>query len=122
MGTVTVQERPHGWRCLIGATGLTLLSFAVLAATVATTATGKDASRGVAVVFAPWTPSEGALGRSVGAGARFVRFGAAPFVTIVVPESEGYAARAFAAGAWLVIDPLALSACIPFFKTEAPPA
>jgi len=117
-----MQGRPHGGRHLIGVAGLTLLSFAVLAATVAMPATEKNASRGVAVVFAPWTPPEGALGRSVEAGARFVRFGAAPFVTIVVPESEGYAARAFAAGAWLVIDPLALSACIPFFKTEAPPA
>ena len=114
--------RAHSGRCLMGAAGLTVLSFALLAATVAMPATDRDASRGVAVVFAPWTPREGALGRSVEAGARFVRFGAAPFVTIVVPESEGYAARAFAAGAWLVIDPLALSACIPFFKTEAPPA
>jgi len=107
---------------LIGAVGLTTLSFAALAATVSMTATDKDASRGVAVVFAPWTPAEAALGRSVGAGARFVRFGAAPFVTIVIPESETYTTRAFAAGAWLVIDPLALSACIPFIKTEAPPA
>lgn len=117
-----MHRRAPRWRYLIGILGLTTFSFAALAATLSTTAADKAASRGVAVVFAPWTPSEAAIGRSVEAGARFVRFGAVPFVTIVIPESQGYPARAFAAGAWLVIDPLALSACIRFFKTEAPRA
>jgi hypothetical protein len=116
-----MQRRAPGKGHLIGAVGLTALSFVALAATVSLTAADKATSRGVAVLFAPWTPAEAALGRSVEAGARFVRFGGAPFVTIVVPESDGYVARAFAAGAWLVLDPLALSACLPFLKTETPP-
>ena len=116
-----MQGRSARWRCSIGILALTIFSFAALAATLSTTATDKVAPRGVAVVFAPWTPAAVALGRSVESGAQFVRFGAAPFVTVVIPESEGYPARAFAAGAWLVIDPLTLSACIPFFKTQAPP-
>ena len=76
--------------------------------------------RGVAVVFAPWTTPEAALARTVEAGARFVRFGGPKFVAIAIPDDQGYVARALAAGAWFVVDPQALAACLtPFASAGA---
>ena len=71
------------------------------------------ADAAVAVVYAPWTTSGGALSRAVEAGARFVRFGAMPFIVVVMPERPDYAARARAGGALLMLDPQALAACLP---------
>lgn len=76
--------------------------------------------RGVAVVFSPWTSAETAFALSVGAGARFVRFGGAAFVAITIPDDTGYSRRALAAGAWLVTDPKIVAACLrPFSATAA---
>lgn len=72
-----------------------------------------DANAAVAVVYAPWTSSRDALVRAAEAGARFVRFGAVPFIVVVVPERPDYAARARAGGALLMLDPQALAACLP---------
>ncbi len=78
----------------------------------------RDASRGVAVVFAPWTAADAALTRAVEAGSRFVRYGGLPFIAVVMPDDSGYAARIRAAGAWLVADPQALAACLPISKRQ----
>jgi hypothetical protein len=50
--------------------------------------------------------------RTVEAGARFVRFGGFDFVTVAVPDDRDYPERAFARGAWLVVDPKAMAACL----------
>ncbi len=73
----------------------------------------RDASAGVAVLFAPWTSANDALARSVMAGASFVRFGGYPFIVIVTPDDAGYLSRARAAGAIFIADPQALAACLP---------
>lgn len=67
----------------------------------------------VAVVYTPWTSSRDALTRAVEAGARFVRFGALPFIVVVMPEGKGYAARARAGGALFMADPQAVGGCLP---------
>src|SRR5262249_32064683 len=72
----------------------------------------RDPSAGVAVVFAPWTKSDAAFARAVEPGARFVRFGAFPFIVVVVPDRPGYAARVLADGALLIADPQALVSCL----------
>jgi hypothetical protein len=71
-----------------------------------------DESRGVGVVFAPWVGADEAFARAVSAGARFVRYGGLPFIVVVMPETEGYAARTLSDGALLVVDPLVLEACL----------
>lgn len=68
-------------------------------------------SGGFAVIFSPWTDAETAFTRAVGAGGRFVRFGGASFVAIVSPDDAGFVARAYDAGAWLVLDPKFLAGC-----------
>ena len=70
---------------------------------------------GVAVIFAPWTPPEEALARTVEAGARFVRFGGPGFVAVAIPDDRDYPARVRAAGAWLVVDPKMVAACLSAF-------
>jgi hypothetical protein len=72
----------------------------------------RDPSAGVAVLFAPWVSEDESLARSVAAGGRFVRHGGYPFIAIVQPDASDYAHRAFAAGALLIADPLALAACL----------
>lgn len=72
---------------------------------------GPDASRAVAVLFAPWVDSGTAMQRAGEAGARIVRFGAVPFVIVVDPERSDFAARVKARGAMMIVDPRALAAC-----------
>ena len=73
----------------------------------------RDPAAGVAVVFAPWTSQEDALARAVEAGGRFVRYGAFPFIVVIVPETADYLSRISSDGAVLVADPRALAACLP---------
>ena len=95
---------------------LACLSAGAFFVTASTALTPQHPDRGVAVVFAPWTTPEAALARTVEAGARFVRFGGPKFVAIAIPDDPGYAARVFAAGAWFVVDPQAIAACLTPFE------
>lgn len=98
---------------------LIVLSIAALGATARATLAPREPERGVAVVFAPWTTPEMALARSVEAGARFVRFGGYGFIAVGVADDRDYAARAMAKGAWLVLDPQLLAACLTPFGVKA---
>jgi hypothetical protein len=89
-----------------------LLSVVVLYVSARAALVPRDPAEGVAVVFAPWTTRETAMVRTVEAGARFVRFGGVAFVTVAMPEDGAYPARAFTQGAWLVVDPKAIAACL----------
>jgi hypothetical protein len=102
-------------RWLLDAFILASVSIGALYATARFSLVPRDPARGVAVVFAPWTPAETTLARTVEAGGRFVRFGGASFIGVAMPEDADYSRRAFAAGAWLVLDPKALAACLSTF-------
>jgi hypothetical protein len=78
----------------------------------------RDPSAGVGVIFAPWTGGEAAMRRAVAAGGRFVRFGGLPFIVIMIPDNRDYIARVAADGAFLVVDPQALAACLPFIAND----
>ena len=91
---------------------LGLLSISALGLTMRTTLVPRDESAGVAVVFAPWVTDAAAMTRAADAGARFVRFGAAPFVAVVIPNVDGYASRILADGALLVVEPALIAACL----------
>lgn len=102
----------HGSRsCILDCAVLTALSLLGLALSVQENLAPRDPSRGVAVIFAPWTTAEDVVARAVAPGARFVGFGGARFVAIVVPENADYVARANKTGAWLVADPRTLPGC-----------
>ena len=72
----------------------------------------RDPESGIAVIFSPWTSEREVFVRSVGAGARFVRFGGYSFIAVVMPETPDYASRVRENGALMVADPKALAACL----------
>lgn len=91
---------------------LSTISAVALVATAAMLASPPSVDRGVAVIFSPWTPANEALSQSSAAGGRFVRFGAFPFIAVVVPDDDGYVDRVLRRGAWFALDPAALAACL----------
>ena len=98
---------------------LTALSVGALCFTARATLVPHHPEQGVAVVFAPWSSPESTMARAVEAGARFVRFGGHGFIAVVAADDGDYAARALAAGAWLVADPQLVAACVAAFATRA---
>jgi hypothetical protein len=98
---------------------LTVLSVGALWFTARATLVPRSPERGVAVVFAPWTAPETAMTLAVQAGARFVRFGGYGFIAVATADDHDYPARAMAAGAWLVVDPQLVAACLDPFGTKA---
>src|ERR1044072_4389565 len=80
-------------------TALAALSVVALFMTARFALAPRAPERGVAGIFAPWSPPEQALARPVGAGAKFVGFGGLPFVAVAIPDDRDYPARARAAGA-----------------------
>jgi hypothetical protein len=79
----------------------------------------RDPAKGVAVIFAPWTAADQALSRAVENGGRFVRYGGLPFIAIVVPDNTQYSQRTLDAGAWLIVDPQKLAACLSIVSPAA---
>jgi hypothetical protein len=108
-------------RCWIDIVALTVLSVGALCFTARTTLAPRNPEQGAAVVFAPWTVPETTMARSIEAGARFVRFGGHGFIAVVAADDRDYAARAMAAGAWLVVDPQLVAACLAVFAMKASP-
>ena len=98
---------------------LACLSVATLYAIVRVTFMPRDPSSGVAVIFAPWVEPQDALTRAVGAGGRFLRFGGFSFITVIVPDGPDYHSRVLSAGAWFVVDPNVLAACLPTVASAA---
>jgi hypothetical protein len=100
---------------------LAILSIVALGITARFALAPRAPELGVAVIFAPWTPPEQTLARTVEAGARFVRFGGPGFVAVAVPNDRDYPARVRAAGAWLVVDPEVVAACLSAFGATVKP-
>jgi hypothetical protein len=114
---------PASTRCrpLIDGTLIACLALASLYAVASVGLAPRDPAAGVAVVFAPWTSQEDALARGVAAGGRFVRYGAFPFVVVIVPEAADYQSRIRRDGALLLADPQALAACPPLVPADKSP-
>jgi hypothetical protein len=94
---------------------LAILSIVALGVTARFALAPHAPELGVAVIFAPWTSPDEAFARAVEPGARFVRFGGQDFVTVAIADDRDYPARARRAGAWLVVDPKVLAACLSAF-------
>ena len=119
MKNLALNSRSSLLRHLIDVLMLACLSIGTLYATARVALTPRDPAQGVAVVFAPWTAPEAALERTVEAGGRFVRFGGATFVAVAMPDDADFASRVLAAGAWLVVDPRSIAACLAPFSAGA---
>jgi hypothetical protein len=113
---LAAQSHPSSFRRhWIDIAALAILSIVTLGVTARFALAPRAPELGVAVIFAPWTPPEQTFARTVEAGARFVRFGGPGFVAVAVPDDRDYPARARAAGAWLVVDPKVVAACLSAF-------
>jgi hypothetical protein len=112
MGFQSRFVKPAGSGISLDIAILSTISGAALVATAAMLAAPPSIERGVAVIFSPWTPANEALSQSSAAGGRFVRFGAFPFIAVVVPDDDGYVDRVRRRGAWFAFDPAALAACL----------
>lgn len=70
-------------------------------------------------MFSPWTSAANTVAQSVAHHGRFMRFGGAPFIAVVMPENDRYVDETLAMGAWLVLDSRLLAACSTAFSTSA---
>ena len=100
------------FRHLIDGLVLAVLSLGALYVAARGALAPTDQSTGVAVVFAPWTPADIAMIRSVEAGSRFIRFGALSFIAVVMPDHPDFSKSIDRAGAWFVVDPKAVGGCL----------
>jgi len=114
-----VNRKSALFRHFIDAALLAGLSLGALYATARVGLKPRDPGNGVAVVFAPWTAADATMLQAVEAGGRFVRFGGLPFIAIVIPEDMNYPSRILGAGAWLVVDPQVIAACLSTFASPA---
>ncbi len=117
-----VQNDPAVRRHWFDIAALTVLSVGALYFAARTTLVPRNPERGVAVIFAPWTTPETTMSLATEAGARFVRFGGRGFIAVVEADDRNYAARAMAAGAWLVADPQVVAACLSPLGAKAGPS
>jgi hypothetical protein len=106
-------------RTLLDATLIAAVAFGSLIAAASIALAPKDLSAGVAVVFSPWTDAAAALARATDPGSRFVRYGAYPFIVVVIPDTPEYLSRVSGEGALFVADPKALAACLKPFTRPA---
>jgi hypothetical protein len=65
----------------------------------------------VAVAFPPWWSAQQVVLAAASADAAIVRTTAVPSLLVVRPDDHDGLARLRSAGAWLAIDPQAISAC-----------
>src|SRR5712671_200879 len=66
----------------------------------------------VAAVFPPWWGAERAFAAASSSGGAIVREGAWPSILVLSSADEDFADRLHAAGAWLLLNPKALDACL----------
>jgi hypothetical protein len=66
----------------------------------------------VAAVFPPWWSAERSFAAAASTGGAVVRTGAWSNILVVKPGEADLSDRLYAAGAWLLLDPLALDACL----------
>jgi hypothetical protein len=66
----------------------------------------------IAAVFPPWWSAERSFAAAASAGGAIVREGAWSNILVVMPGDGDFAHRLQAAGAWLLLDPRALDACL----------
>jgi hypothetical protein len=108
---------PGGWWIVVFATVLSAVAPLPLLGAWA------PAAGPVAAVFPPWWTQARALA-AAGEVGDVVRFGALPFIVVVVPAAgttrPGAGLRH--AGAWLLLDPLALGGCAAIPPNRTPNA
>lgn len=108
-GEIIPARRRPAW---LGAAALLMASWIAVAVLSLQVRAGTEV---VAVAFPPWWRAERALMAAASANASIVRMTAIPALLVVRPDRDGGLSRLHAAGAWLTMDPQAITAC---FKAD----
>ncbi|MGO4714602.1 hypothetical protein [Bradyrhizobium sp. 2TAF24] len=96
------------WPAWLGAAALLTASLIAVAALTLRTTPGMDV---VAVAFPPWWNTQQTFAAAAAADAAVVRTTAIASLIVVRPEGRNGLQRLHAAGAWLTLNPQAISAC-----------
>jgi hypothetical protein len=105
------QTKGHNWQALVAAIALSI----VIAVGIFVAALSPSGDRGqYAVVAPPWYNLAQTIGLIGSAGGELIDFGDLANVVIVHSDSPGFVQALYHAGAWLVIDPVALRGCLGF--------
>jgi len=102
------KRRSGGWPAAVAAAVMVVASAMPIVWIQAQPRDGAD----VAAIFAPWATREGAFARTIAAGGIVVRQGTTDTILVVHGGNPGLIDRLYAAGAWAVIDPVALGGCL----------
>ena len=97
------------WPAWLNAAGLLVVSWVVIASLSLQARAGAEI---VAVAFPPWWGSQEAIAAAASADAALVRTTAIPALLVVRPLERDGLTRLRKAGAWLAMDPQAVSACL----------
>jgi hypothetical protein len=96
------------WPAWLNAAALLIVSWIAIAALSLQVRAGAEV---VAVAFPPWWSARQALLAAASANAAIVRMTAVPALLVVRPDDHDGLTRLRKAGAWLTIDPQAITAC-----------
>ena len=96
------------WPAWLNAAALLVVSWVAIAALSLQVRPGAEI---VAVAFPPWWDAQEVFIAAASANAAIVRMTAIPSLLVVRPDNQDGLARLRQAGAWLTIDPQAISAC-----------
>jgi len=99
---------PSRWPAWLNAAALLVASFVAITALSLQVRPGSEV---VAVAFPPWWSTEEVLLAAASANAAIVRMTALPALLVVRPDDHDGLTRLRAAGAWLAMDPQAITAC-----------
>src|ERR1700761_7477897 len=107
MERATLYSR-FGWPAWMNAAVLLVASFIAVAAL---SFQARPDSEVVAAVFPPWWSTQHIFEAAASADASIIRTTAIAAVVVVKPDEHGGMERLRKAGAWLTIDPQAISGC-----------
>jgi hypothetical protein len=97
------------WPAWLNAAALLVASFLAIAALSLHVRAGTEI---VAVLFPPWWSSQQAFLAAASAEVAVVRMTAVPSLLVVRLDGRNALTRLRSAGAWLAVDPQAISACL----------
>ena len=100
----------HRWLGI--ALALTLLAASLGAMGAVTMVPGDDEAAPVAVVFPVWWGTDRSLSATLEAGGVVVREGGLSSLLVAQSSEPGFRRKLRAAGAWLLLDPKAIAACL----------
>jgi hypothetical protein len=107
-----MAERTEGHRGRNAVAAVALLAVSLGTIGAATMAPGDDESAPVAAVFPLWWSADRAFLATAAAGGAVVREGAVSSLLVAQSSEPGFRRKLHAAGAWLLLDPKAVAACL----------